>query len=79
MSKPLSNQEMDLLGMGSWTEDVSTFPGGPTLNLGPSLPSSSTITFPDTRPSNGNSASLEAYLNAPRSSQPWSPINLSTR
>ncbi|KAJ5918274.1 hypothetical protein N7454_010649 [Penicillium verhagenii] len=66
--------------MGSWAEDVPTFSGGLTRDHSSSLPSSSsTITFPDTRPSNGNSASLEAYLNAPRSSQPWSPINLSTR
>ncbi|KAJ5797911.1 uncharacterized protein N7503_007207 [Penicillium pulvis] len=70
--------KMDLTGMGSWAANAPTFPSGADFLSdlsGLSGSSRNATTFPDTRPASGSSASLEAYLNAPRSSQPWSPAN----
>ncbi|KAJ5538261.1 hypothetical protein N7494_007740 [Penicillium frequentans] len=73
-----SSMKMDLAGMGSWAANAPTFPSGADLlsDLSELSGTSRNATaFPDTRPANGSSASLEAYRNAPRSSQPWSPAN----
>ncbi|KAJ5652229.1 hypothetical protein N7507_009655 [Penicillium longicatenatum] len=74
--------DRDLVEMGSWANTAPNFPAGSALDLDLSELSGSTLnttTFPNTRPTNGNSPSLEAYLNAPRSSQPWSPVTASRR
>ncbi|KAJ6114861.1 hypothetical protein N7486_000639 [Penicillium sp. IBT 16267x] len=77
----MSNMGMDLLQVGSWANTAPTFPAGSAIDLSDlsGTTYTSTTTFPNTRPGNRNSPSLEAYLNAPRSSQPWSPVTASRR
>ncbi|KAJ5623091.1 hypothetical protein N7490_011696 [Penicillium lividum] len=74
---------MDLSQMGAWANSAPHFHvDGSTTLLDLELELSgtaSTTKFPTTRPSNGYSASLEAYVNSPKSSQPWSSLNVSGR
>ncbi|KAJ5116251.1 hypothetical protein N7456_000599 [Penicillium angulare] len=72
MSKP-SSMDLDLLQVGAWAKSAPSYPSGSNaLDLSGST--SPATSYPNTKPSNGNSASVEAWLSAPSSSQPWSPV-----
>ena len=68
--------DRDLVGVGSWADDVPTIPGSDLdLDLPNTAPSMSSL-LPQT--STGTSPLTHAYVNSPSASQPWTPAKPGT-